>query len=213
MAEDPGVGTLSAVIEAMRQLFNFVQDTAKSIVNTGADIARTHLYMSWRKNNMGARAKHGRAVQATYIDKAKTERAMFHTPKVRSATVRPSMKTLRRASAEKSDMFSRSLVTGRSATSGPTPSLSLPNSSHHRRGRKRPPEPSRSISRSPDQEGDAQAGSPEEQGRNENENRAKGPHARAPGSISHARLLNRTIGRHHVKPLNCEIMRKLRVVA
>ena len=37
MAEDPGVGTLSAAIEAMRQLFNFVQDTAKSIVNTGAD--------------------------------------------------------------------------------------------------------------------------------------------------------------------------------
>lgn len=64
MAEDPGVGTLSAVIEAMRQLFNFVQDTAKSIVNTGADIARTYLCMSWRKNNMGARAKHGRAVQA-----------------------------------------------------------------------------------------------------------------------------------------------------
>lgn len=59
MAEDPGVGTLSAVIEAMRQLFNFVQDTAKSIVNTGADIARTYLYMSWRKNSMGARAKHG----------------------------------------------------------------------------------------------------------------------------------------------------------
>ena len=59
MAEDPGVGTLSAVIEAMRQLFNFVQDTAKSLVNTGADIARTYLYMSWRKNSMGARAKHG----------------------------------------------------------------------------------------------------------------------------------------------------------
>ena len=71
MAEDPGVRTLSAVIETMRQLFNFVQDTAKSIVNTGADIARTYLYMSWRKNNMGARAKHGRAVQATYIGKAK----------------------------------------------------------------------------------------------------------------------------------------------
>ena len=59
MAEDPGVGTLSAVIEAMRQLFNFVQDTAKSIVNTGADIARTYMYMSWRRNSMGARAKHG----------------------------------------------------------------------------------------------------------------------------------------------------------
>lgn len=95
MAEDPGVGTLSAVIEAMRQLFNFVQDTAKSIANTGADIARTYLCMSWRKSSMGARAKHGRAVQATYIDKAKTERAMPHTPKVRSATVRPSMKALR----------------------------------------------------------------------------------------------------------------------
>ena len=58
MADVLGVGT-SAVIEAMRQLFNFVQDTAKSIVNTGADIARTYLYMSWRKNSMGARAKHG----------------------------------------------------------------------------------------------------------------------------------------------------------
>lgn len=46
MAEDPGVGTLSAAIEAMRQLFNFVQDAAKSIVNTGADIARTYFYMS-----------------------------------------------------------------------------------------------------------------------------------------------------------------------
>lgn len=46
MAEDPGVGTLSAAIEAMRQLFNFVQDTAKSIVNTGAGIARTYFYMS-----------------------------------------------------------------------------------------------------------------------------------------------------------------------
>lgn len=111
MAEDPGVGTLSAVIEAMRQLFNFVQDTAKSIANTGADIARTYLCMSWRKSSMGARAKHGRAVQATYIDKAKTERAMLHTLKVRSATVRPSMKALRRASTEKSDMFSRSLIT------------------------------------------------------------------------------------------------------
>ena len=64
MAEDPGVGTLSAVIEAMRQLFNFVQDTAKSIVNTGADIARTYLYMSWRKNSMGTMHKRGRAVQA-----------------------------------------------------------------------------------------------------------------------------------------------------
>lgn len=28
MAEEPGVGTLSAAIEAMRQLFNFVQDAA-----------------------------------------------------------------------------------------------------------------------------------------------------------------------------------------
>lgn len=59
MAEDPGVGTLSAVIEAVRQLFNFVQDAAKSIVNTGADIARTYMYMSWRRNSMGKRAKHG----------------------------------------------------------------------------------------------------------------------------------------------------------
>ena len=136
MAEDPGVGTLSAVIEAMRQLFNFVQDTAKSIVNTGADIARTYLCMSWRKN------KHGRQGQA------------------------------------------------REGSAG-----GLPN----RRG---------ASAARPGQEGGAQAGSPEEQGRNENENRAKGPHARAQGSISHARLLNRTIGRHHVKPLNCEIMRK-----
>ena len=46
MAENPGVGTLSASIETMRQLLNFVQDTAKSIVNTGADIADTYLYMS-----------------------------------------------------------------------------------------------------------------------------------------------------------------------
>ena len=94
MAEDPGVGTLSAAIEAMRQLFNFVQDAAKSIVNTGADIARTYLYMSWRRNSMGARAKHGRAAQAASIGKAKTERAAFHTPKVRRATVRPAMKAL-----------------------------------------------------------------------------------------------------------------------
>ena len=94
MAEDPGVRTLSAVIEAMRQLFNFVQDTAKSIVNTGADIARTYLYMSWRKNSMGARAKHGRAVQAASIGKAKTERATFRTPKARSATVWPAIKAL-----------------------------------------------------------------------------------------------------------------------
>ena len=64
-----------------------------------------------------------------------------------------------------------------------------------------------------DQEGDAQAGSPEEQGRKENKNLARGPHARAQGSISHVRLLNRTIGEHHVKPFDCVIMRKLRVVA
>ena len=43
MTEDPGVGTLSAAVEAMRQLFNFVQDAAKSIVNTGADIARSSM--------------------------------------------------------------------------------------------------------------------------------------------------------------------------
>ena len=64
MAEDPGVRTLSAGIEAMRQLPNFVQDAAKSIVNTGADIADTYLFMSWRKNSMGASHQHGRAVQA-----------------------------------------------------------------------------------------------------------------------------------------------------
>lgn len=64
-----------------------------------------------------------------------------------------------------------------------------------------------------DKEGDAQAGSSEEQGRNENKNRARGAHAGAQGSISHARLQNRTIGEHHVKPFDCIIMRKLRVVA
>ena len=61
--------------------------------------------------------------------------------------------------------------------------------------------------------GVTEAGSPEEQGRNENKNRAREPHSRAQGSISHVRLLNRTIGEHHVKPFDCVIMRKLRVVA
>ena len=163
------------------------------------------------KEQHGRQGKHGRAVQAASIGKAKTERAAFHTPKVRSATVRPSMKVLRRASAEKSGMFSQSLVTtARDERAYAEPYIApiqaitgedegdLPN----RRGA--------SAARL-DKEGDAQAGSSEEQGRNKN--RARGPHARAQGSISHARLLNRTIGEHHVKPLNCEIMRKLRVVA
>lgn len=141
MAEDPGVGTLSAVIEAMRQLFNFVQDTAKSIVNTGADIARTYLYMSWRKNSMGTMHKHGRAVQAA------------------SRTV-----------AEHQPLGSIKKETRKRTT--------LKNNE-----------------------------------RNENKNRARGLHARAQGSISHVRLLNRTIGERHVKPFDCEIMRKLRVVA
>lgn len=211
MAEDPGVGTLSAVIEAMRQLFNFVQDTAKSIVDTGANIARIYLYMSWRKNSMGARAKHGRAVQAASIGKAKTERAAFHTPKVRSATVRPPMKVLRRASAEKSGMFSQSLVTtARDERAYAEPYIALIQAITGADEGDLPNRRGASAARL-DKEGDAQAGSSEEQGRNKN--RARGPHARAQGSISHARLLNRTIGEHHVKPLNCEIMRKLRVVA
>ena len=39
-----------------------------------------------------------------------------------------------------------------------------------------------------------EAGSPEEQERKENKDLARGPHARAQGSIPHARLLNRAIG-------------------
>lgn len=81
MAEDPGVGTLSAVIEAMRQLFNFVQDTAKSIVDTGADIARIYLYMSWRKNSMGARAStRGRCRRPPSARRRRSERR-FTRPK------------------------------------------------------------------------------------------------------------------------------------
>ena len=38
MAEDPGVGTMSAIIEAIRQAFGFVQDVGKSLLNTAADI-------------------------------------------------------------------------------------------------------------------------------------------------------------------------------
>ena len=61
MAEDPGVGTMSAIIEAIRQAFGFVQDVGKSLLNTAADITRTYMYMSWRKNARGSGQsfKHG----------------------------------------------------------------------------------------------------------------------------------------------------------
>lgn len=59
MAEDPGVGTLSAIIDAVRQAFSFVQDVGKSIVNTTADVVRTYMCMSWRRSSVGAKAKHG----------------------------------------------------------------------------------------------------------------------------------------------------------
>lgn len=71
MAEDSEVGTLSAIIDAIRQAFSFVQDVGKSIVNTTADVVRTYMYMSWRRNSNGSKPSNpGKANPLTTLTRA-----------------------------------------------------------------------------------------------------------------------------------------------
>lgn len=51
MAEDPGAGTLAALLEFFRRSVGMVFDTGKTIVSTAADYYRTRLYIGMRKRN------------------------------------------------------------------------------------------------------------------------------------------------------------------